>query len=131
MDSVHDQTDLSQHPAYTVSNLGETARDVRGATGPAKVAETFLVCTIGTSQPRLNAAGISTGVFGGRNGGPTDFKVDLLHVASSLGNVYLILILRVWDNGEDLGRELEWVPLVILRLSGLTSSFVERRAIVR
>lgn len=79
MDSVHDQTDLSQHPAYTVSDLGEIARDVRGATGPENVADTFLV----------------------------DFKVDSLHVARGLGNIYLVVILRVGDNSKDFGRELE------------------------
>jgi hypothetical protein len=53
VDSVHDQTDLSQHPAYTVSVLGETASDVRGATGPVKVLVTFLVCSTATSVSAL------------------------------------------------------------------------------
>lgn len=43
----------------------------------------------------------------GRNGGLTDFKVDSLHVARGLGNVYLVVILRVGDNSKDFGRELE------------------------
>lgn len=40
----HDQTDLSQQPANTVSVFGDTATDVRGAVGPAYVAETLFVC---------------------------------------------------------------------------------------
>ena len=43
VDSVHDQIDLSQHPANNVSDLGETATDVRGAVGPENVAATLLV----------------------------------------------------------------------------------------
>lgn len=43
VERVHDQIDLSQHPANSVSDFEETATDVRGATGPVKVAATLLV----------------------------------------------------------------------------------------
>lgn len=42
-DAFHDHTDLSQHPANSVPDVGETATDVRGAAGPEKVAETWLL----------------------------------------------------------------------------------------
>lgn len=40
----HDHIDLSQQPANNVFDLGETASDVRGATGPEKVADTLWSC---------------------------------------------------------------------------------------
>ena len=69
--------------------------------------------------------------LGKRNGGLTDFKVDPLHVAGGLGDVYLIFILRIWDDGKDLGRELERAALVVLRFGGLARGLVERRAAAR
>lgn len=43
MERVHDQIDLSQQPANSVLDFEETATEVRGATGPVKVAATLLV----------------------------------------------------------------------------------------
>jgi len=43
-ESDHDQIDLSQHAANSVSDLGRTATDVSGAVGPENVAVTLLVC---------------------------------------------------------------------------------------
>ena len=123
---VHDQTDLSQHPAYTVSDLGETARDVRGATGPAKVAITFLVCK-GSPVSHGSACVICVQ----RNGGLTDFKIDPLHVAGGLGDVYLILILGVCDDGKDLGWELQRVAFIVLRLGCLACRLFECGAVGR
>lgn len=42
--SDHDQIDLSQQLANSVPDLADTATEVRGATGPVKVAATLLVC---------------------------------------------------------------------------------------
>ncbi len=95
VDSVHDHTDLSQHPAYTVPDLGETASDVRGATGPASVAVTFLVCGGSTVSSGSRMQVYVRRGLGKRNGGLTDFNIDPLHVAGGLGDVYLVLILRV------------------------------------
>lgn len=39
----HDQIDLSQQPANRIPDAGETARDVKGAVGPAKVAVDLFV----------------------------------------------------------------------------------------
>jgi len=100
VERVHDQIDLSQHPANSVSDFGETATDVRGATGPVKVAATLLV----------------------------DFNVDALHVAGCFGNVDVILIVRVRGECEDLGGELEGVALGVLGLGSLASCLLERGA---
>jgi hypothetical protein len=62
------------------------------------------------------------------NGDLTDFKVDALHVASGLGDVNLLVMLRIRDDGEDLGREPKGVAVIVLRLGGLACSLVERRA---
>ena len=66
--------------------------------------------------------------LGKLNGGLTDLKIDPLHFAGGLGDVDLILILRVGDDREDLGGELERVAPVVLRFGGLARSLVERRA---
>lgn len=63
--------DLSQHPANSVSALGETASEVSGAVGPVKMAEVSFV----------------------------DFNVDALHAACSLSNIDLIVILGIGDGG--------------------------------
>jgi hypothetical protein len=65
------------------------------------------------------------------NGGLTDFKVDALHVAGGLGDVDLVAILRVCNDGEDLGGELERIALVVLRLGCLARRLLERRAAAR
>lgn len=103
---------------------------MRGATGPVKVVVTFLVCERGRVSlgPTWVHAWRGTGK---RSGGLTDFKVDPLHVAGGLGDVYLALILRVCNDGEDLGGELERAALVVLRFGGLARGLVERRAVVR
>jgi len=97
VESVHDQIDLSQHPANNVSDLGEMATEVRGAVGPEKVAATLLV----------------------------DFNVDAFHVACCFGNVDVVLILRVGDDGEDLGGELDRVALGVLGLCSLSSCLLQ------
>jgi len=68
VEAFHDHTDLSQHPAKTIPDIGEIVTDVRGAVGPEKVAETL----------------------------PVDFDVDPPHIPSCLGNIDLVLIVRVW-----------------------------------
>jgi len=97
VDSVHDQIDLSQHPANNVSDLGETATDVRGAVGPENVAATLLV----------------------------DFNVDTLHVACCFSNVDAVVILRVGDGSEDLGGELDRGALGVLGFCSLSSCLLE------
>ena len=114
-----------------MSDLGETASDVRGATGPVKVAVAFLVCEKSTVSPGSALQVHARRGLGKWNGGLTDFKVDALHVASGLGDVDLLLILRVCNDGEDLGRELERVAVVVLRFGRLARCLVERRAAAR
>jgi hypothetical protein len=80
--------------------LGETVTDVRGATGPEKVAATLFV----------------------------DFNVDTLHVACCFGNVDVMVILRVGDDGEDLGGELDGVTLCVVGLCSLPGSLLKRGA---
>jgi hypothetical protein len=65
------------------------------------------------------------------NGGLTDFKVDALHVAGGLGDVDLVAILRVCNDGEDLGGELERVARVVLRFGCLARRLLERGAAAR
>lgn len=65
------------------------------------------------------------------SGGLTDFKVDALHVAGGLGDVDLALILRICNDGEDLGGQLERVALVVVRFGGLARRLLERRAAAR
>lgn len=83
----------------------------------------------------MSASGLhNVHAYGGAgklDGGLTDFKVDALHAASGLGDVDLIAILRVCNDGEDLGGKLEWVALLILRLGCLARRLFERRTAAR
>lgn len=96
----HDQIDLSQHAANSVSDLGRTATDVSGAVGPEKVATTLLV----------------------------DFNVNSLYVACCFGYIDVILIVRVGDDVEDLGGELQRAAVGVLGLGSLAGRLLQRRA---
>jgi hypothetical protein len=58
----------------------------------------------------------------------TDFNVYPLHTTCRFGDVDLVLIPRVGDGSEDLGRELDGFAFVVPRLRRLSSSLLERRA---
>lgn len=122
----HDQMDLSQQPAKTVSDLGETAIDVRGAIGPEKVADISPVyamsqlCCPKTSERRQQ---------GLRKRCLTDFNVDSLHVSRCFGHIDLVLILGIRRKGQDLGRELDRSALCVLGLGGLAGSLIQSRAV--
>jgi len=99
-ESDQDHIDLSQQPANSVPDFGDTAMEVRGAVGPEKVATTLLV----------------------------DFNIDMLHAACSFSYVDMVLILRIRDDGEDLGWELGGVALCVLRLGSLAGCLLKSRA---
>jgi len=99
-ESDHDQIDLSQHAANSVSDLGRTATDVSGAVGPENVAVTLLV----------------------------DFNIDALYVACCLGHVDMVPVVRVGGDVEDLGGELQGVALCVLGLGSLAGCLLQRRA---
>jgi hypothetical protein len=56
VEHVHDHIDLSQQPAKTVSDFGETATDVSGAVGPDNVADTSADCK-GVSHASVASSG--------------------------------------------------------------------------
>lgn len=96
----HDHTDLSQQPAKSVPEVGETAIEVRGATGPLNVAVTLRV----------------------------DFNVDAFHVARSFSNVNLILIPWVGADGEYLGLKLDGAAVGVVAFRSLAGGFFKGRS---
>jgi hypothetical protein len=54
----------------------------------------------------------------------TNFDVYPLDKAGSCGHVDVVVILRVGDDREDLGGELDGAALGVLRLGGLAGGFV-------
>lgn len=55
----------------------------------------------------------------------TDFNVDVLHAAGSFSNVDMVLIVRVGNEGENLGRQLGGVAFGVLGLGCLPSRLLE------
>jgi hypothetical protein len=55
----------------------------------------------------------------------TNFNVYSLDVAGCFGHVDLVRIVRIGDNREDLGGELDGAALGVLRLGGLAGGLVQ------
>lgn len=125
MEVDHDHIVLSQQPAKTVLEVGEMAREVRGAMGPVYVVVTSFFCrnmqvSAGQEQyadSRQNMVEDGTCL--------TDFKTNLLHRSSCLGYIYLTLILRVGGDSERLGREFDGAAACIFRFLSFARGFFD------
>jgi hypothetical protein len=55
----------------------------------------------------------------------TNFNIYPLHVAGRFSHIDVVVILWVGDGGEDLGGELDWAALGVLRFGALAGDFIE------